>query len=579
MNKSHDSKKIYVKFSLFFYCIVLITASIVHSAKGGQFIMSDGASYYRYLPEFFINHNFHYYNKYPIGTALSELPFFLIGCMISVAFNLNISDGTATIFQLLINLCGMFYYCIGSFFLYKALSSLYKEKIAHITLFFISLGTFLYVYAAAFSSFSHIYSYAFISVFIYMIVLQKTRTIIENFIFGVVLSIIFLIRNEDIVVALVYLLAFEKNKNSWRKHFRTVFSGKTLLPKFAGAIFVLIPQLVIWYMAFGKFVTYSYGNESFLYASRPKFLEVLFSDAKGLFIFSPILIFSVFGLFVIKVTPAKRYTFGILLVIFLKLYIVAAWWCWWLGCGIGTRSFINILPLFAVLMGAFFYYIFETTSQMTRKEKNFILGFFALFASFFSLINIRMYVGEVRGEISNNLATYYQLKNAFWKIKQKICSVSLDDKIYFYGSQNSARNFISKGLSGSERDFTWTEEKKLELKARLENFVPEKRIWLICDCLPFNGNQRVNIVINNSERIELTVNEDNPLVFSFMPSKDGMLLLEFDLPDARSPKELGMSGDTRKLGLAISSITFTQVPIDETIDLDSLYENAEDVLL
>ena len=55
-------------------------------------------------------------------------------------------------------------------------------------------------------------------------------------------------------------------------------------------------QLAYWKVKTGRFLIYSYSGESFQYIRNPKILEVLFSDAKGLFIFCPVLIFFLIGL-------------------------------------------------------------------------------------------------------------------------------------------------------------------------------------------------------------------------------------------------------------------------------------------
>ena len=397
-----------------FFCIVAAfgVVYIVTASDGSGFISSDGLEYYRYLTEFIEEHNFHYSNKYPIGTALCELPFFLAGCFLSRVFGLDMSNGLAPQFHLLVGLSGMFYCGLGSVFAYKTAERLYGQEPAGLSVLFVSLGTFLYVYAAELSSFSHIYSYAFISIFVYMVICQKTDTFIENLAFGAVFGIIFLIRNENIVVGFLYLLGFEKNRQSALHHYKRVFACRTFIPQAIACFLVLLPQFLIWHASSGHYLTYSYGNESFLYLKNPKILEVLFSDAKGLFIFSPVLLFSVFGLVVLRATPAKNYLIALLAVILAKLYLLSSWWGWWLGCGLGTRSFIDILPIFIFLAATFFSWLFERTRSLAVTTRYAVRGFFLLFATLCCIVNLLFYAGQKRGRVSNNLSNHYELRKA-----------------------------------------------------------------------------------------------------------------------------------------------------------------------
>lgn len=50
------------------------------------------------------------------------------------------------------------------------------------------------------------------------------------------------------------------------------------------------------------------------------------------------------------------------------------------------------------------------------------------------------------------------------------------------------------------------------------------------------------------------VGQGESFKFDFTPPEDGKIRIEMEFPDAKSPSELGMSGDTRKLALAIKSL-------------------------
>lgn len=88
----------------------------------------------------------------------------------------------------------------------------------------------------------------------------------------------------------------------------------------------------------------------------------------------------------------------------------------------------------------------------------------------------------------------------------------------------------------------------------IQAFVPE--IW---------PRQRVNVSMNGVEAARLVFDRGGPQIIRIdLPpaavaqarADPSGLLIGFDLPDARSPSELGMNPDTRKLAVGIRSITF-----------------------
>lgn len=135
---------------------------------------------------------------------------------------------------------------------------------------------------------------------------------------------------------------------------------------------------------------------------------------------------------------------------------------------------------------------------------------------------------------------------------------SFGDVIFFFGAHNNSRAYITTGLSGTEEHFTWTEGHHLDFFAAFEDYEPQKSIHSFIDCGVFNGTQRVNVIVNESQRIELVARDGIPLEFDFEPSDNGKVHIAMDFPDAVSPKSLGMSEDPRVLALALKTITFSK---------------------
>ena len=75
-------------------------------------------------------------------------------------------------------------------------------------------------------------------------------------------------------------------------------------------------------------------------------------------------------------------------------------------------------------------------------------------------------------------------------------------------------------------------------------------------CTPCNEKQHIILYANDQKIADynLTMEETNEISIPAECVKDGRLNLRFELPDAKSPKDLGKSGDVRTLGLAMKKL-------------------------
>ena len=127
---------------------------------------------------------------------------------------------------------------------------------------------------------------------------------------------------------------------------------------------------------------------------------------------------------------------------------------------------------------------------------------------------------------------------------------------------NSAPYIVS-GFAASEDMFTWTDGKNVEIELNVD--VPDVDISLAVRCFPFTSESGLA-----SQEIHVYVNYHR-LGFAELPSSDfsmqdltfdiprelipsGRLNIQFFLPLAASPSELGSGNDLRRLGLAIESL-------------------------
>ena len=161
----------------------------------------------------FRSHDRHYYydyrvkingnsiNKYWIGTSVCELPFFLSAHGITLLTG-GKADGYSKLYPIFINLSGIFYAMAGLFFLTQLLQ-LYGISSANknLSVVFVFFGTNLFYYAVVEPGMSHVYSFAVITLFVYLLKLffeaPSSKMLI---LISILLGLIFLIRPQNMVI-------------------------------------------------------------------------------------------------------------------------------------------------------------------------------------------------------------------------------------------------------------------------------------------------------------------------------------------------------------------------------------------
>lgn len=182
----------------------------------------------------------------------------------------------------------------------------------------------------------------------------------------------------------------------------------------AGFLITFIPQIIIWKIQSGHFLHYSYTGESFSYIYNPKIMDVLFSDAKGLFIFSPILLISLIVLIMFW-RETKLYRLSFCMVFILSTYICASWWCWWFGAAYGQRTFVDIMCIFAPPLCL----LFKKMLISQQEDTNIVITLCQIIIWIIIIVSVLlnlMWISGVRqGYISANLSSWYELSSWLFK--------------------------------------------------------------------------------------------------------------------------------------------------------------------
>lgn len=369
------NKKSYT--TLFFSIIIVIAATLFKiyriDGKTGEdwklIINSDGLGYYHYLPAVFTEKNItdlgpnprftrefngKHVNKYFVGTAVLISPFFGAGYGIAELFNYN-TGGFSKPFQVTTGIASLFYLVIGLFFLYKILRLFKIDRFSsYMVVLFIFLGTNLLYYSVNACSMSHVYSFALISCFTFLIKKYFSTKAFKHLAFAAfVLGLIVITRPVNGIIILIIPFLAGSYKNLISFFLDMVKRWKhTLVLLFIFAVVVSI-QPLLWYLQSGSFFVWSYQDEGFNFF-HPQILKVLFSFRKGLFIYTPVIFVSLFGL--VYVYRKSLFQFLSLLgFILVLIYIISSWWNWYYGDSFGLRVFIDFYAVFGILLGMLVY--------------------------------------------------------------------------------------------------------------------------------------------------------------------------------------------------------------------------------
>ncbi len=387
------------------------------------FIAGDGLGYYAYLPATFIYHdtelNFAWFNKvykanyvnssfdnpednflvkygdkkinkYYQGLSFIWMPFFFVGHLAAKIMHAP-CDGFSQPYQWSMALASLFYLLLALWYLRKLLHAILNNAlIACIVPMFIFYGTHLFPYAIFSNSLSHVYSLCFNILFVFF--LYKTFHGKNQQSVNASLALLFYCITVGIrpLNALVILLlpVFYSSTFNWRDLKRSKLVYLLLLICFGFIVY----QARLMYLQTHSFFPYTYSNESFDFM-HARFWEVLFSYKIGLFVYVPLILLSLVGLFYL---PEKKW---ILMFVFFMgiLFLYSAWWYW----PINRRAMIDDYFVPAVLIGFVCVSIKKPAAQFG------FYGLLMLSVFYYQLKNYQMQNG-----ILDEFKTY---KEVYWR--------------------------------------------------------------------------------------------------------------------------------------------------------------------
>lgn len=329
-------------------------------------------------------HNGNWIMRYPIGLSVMYSPFYFIADAIT-PFTSHKADGFSKPYQLGVLYGCLIYTLLGLYFVKRTLQNFFSDGVTAITLLCIGLGTnyFFHTSMHGQGAMSHnILFTLYAAVIYYTIRWHQTFKWKYIIIIGICTGLAALCRASEIIIVMIPLLygitdrkgIIEKIKLLWNHKWQIIFFAAIII----GIGFI---QFGYWMSTTGEWVInpYASGNPGEgLELTQPHILEVLFSFRKGWFIYTPMMLFTMYGFWLLYKKNKPLFT-CILFYFLVNLYIVSSWSCWWYGSCFGNRALIASYAILSVPLAYAVEQMFNSRFKLAYIKVLFIIAGFNLF--------------------------------------------------------------------------------------------------------------------------------------------------------------------------------------------------------
>ncbi len=361
---------------------------LLHYFVTGFVVYNDGRGYYMYLHSAVIDHDINftnewdYYNTtysrfssapiainvppdktamgipdniYLIGNAVMWLPFFLASHLAALVLSqlgmAVVADGFGVLYDAGIGLASFVYGLAGIWLIYRFCRKWHSYRVSLMASILVWYGTSAFWFHAVEPSMAHMNSLFLGAVFatFWYDTIGK-RTLFQWALLGMLLGLIYLVRQQDILFGLLPILEVARAglHGAWKSVKGLAFFGM-------GALAAVVPQMLVWRSLYGKFLVYSYaGTQKYWHWTFPQLIPFFLSPEAGMWRV-PALLVSLIGLlaFARKVKGVAWYF--VALVVF-EVLVTSAWSGWNVGYGI---RFLLGMSVFLALGCAEFLRKFE----------------------------------------------------------------------------------------------------------------------------------------------------------------------------------------------------------------------------
>jgi hypothetical protein len=365
----------------------------------------DALGYYMYLPSFFIYHDFkelawfpeidnkysvscgwiyqanrcntgNYVFKYLGGVAILESPFFIIGHLIASNFGYE-TDGFSPPYQFAIAFGAIVYSILSLLLLRLILLKYFNDKVTALTLILLMLASNMIQYVSIDGAMSHSYIFPlYVLVLYFTIKWHEKPSVIWASLTGAVIGLATICRPTEVIMFFIPLLWSTQTKELSALKWKLVWQNKIhLFFLIISGFLAVLPQLIYWKLTTDNFV-YDVGSK---WEFLTPHLRALFGWEIGWFIYTPITVFFIIGMFYIKKFPFKN---SVITFCLLNIYIIISWSDWRYGTTYSSRALTQSYPLFALPLAAF---INSMSVKLWKYWTFCILGIYLIIVNLFQI--------------------------------------------------------------------------------------------------------------------------------------------------------------------------------------------------
>jgi hypothetical protein len=324
----------------------------------------------------------HLDNHFTIGPAILWAPFLMTAHLFveaSHVFGSHVSaDGYSSPYRIAMALGTALYGFLAIWFSFLLARKYCGEKWAFVAALGIWFASSLPVYMYFNPSWAHAHSAFMVAVFLwYWDRTRADRSTTQWLILGAIAGLmmdVYYISGVLLIVPLMESLA-EYWKGLQAKEIDRVSKLFICNVLFVTTIFVVFaPTLITKKIIYGGYLNFGYTERWFW--KSPALLKVCFSAEHGLFSWTPILILSVAGLFLLR-RYDRDLSFFLAGGFLFYLYAIGCYENWAGISSFGNRFFVSLTPLFVVGLASFFAWIVSKWRE--RQATRFAWGATALF--------------------------------------------------------------------------------------------------------------------------------------------------------------------------------------------------------
>ncbi|MCF8234428.1 MAG: glycosyltransferase family 39 protein [Bacteroidales bacterium] len=280
-----------------------------------------------------------------------------------------------------------------------------QDIVTALVLICIAFASNFFNYAVAEGGMSQVYSFFLFALFLHLSIRYFINPRWKTYLLvGLVFGLIVLIRPTNSIVIIPVFLWGVYGKSAFNERFDLLRKKLPhLIPFIMAMLIIIAPQLYYWKTMTGSWIYYSYQNEGFNFL-QPEILNGLLSYRKGWLVYSPVMLFSIAGLFLLFNRKYRSFLLPVLSFFIINLYIVFSWETWWYGGGFGARALVESYVFLAFPMAVFINYVL--------KRSLIIWVLLLLAVAFFIAVNLLQTYQYAKGIFHRDSMT----KKAYWHI-------------------------------------------------------------------------------------------------------------------------------------------------------------------